>query len=278
MLALALTCLIAAVSAQTIPCGVPTVQPIQSRIVGGVVATPGSWPWLVLLVDDLGYISGSGVLIDQHVILTSAQHFEGYGYDLYDMDVRNWRIYAGEYNISTTDPNEQRYHIKRVVIHPGYNITSLEADIALVITSAPITFNDHTRPGCLPTQATKAPVGTLCYLPGWGGTRNTGNEEVMNQVDLPILDDSVCMQHDPYFIPNTEMCAGYENKGKDWCWDDLGSPLMSKANSGAWVIQGLASSGGNCTLADEPSNFEDVSMYTDWIRTTMEQAGYPYQY
>ncbi|WAQ96260.1 ENTK-like protein [Mya arenaria] len=107
---------------------------------------------------------------------------------------------------------------------------------------------------------------------------DTGNEEVMNQVDLPILDDSVCMQHDPYFIPNTEMCAGYENKGKDWCWDDLGSPLMSKANSGAWVIQGLASSGGNCTLADEPSNFEDVSMYTDWIRTTMEQAGYPYQY
>lgn len=31
----------------------------------------------VLLVDDLGYISGSGVLIQEHVILTSAQHFEG---------------------------------------------------------------------------------------------------------------------------------------------------------------------------------------------------------
>jgi len=32
----------------------------------------------VLMVDDLGYISGSGVMIDSHVILTSAQHFEGY--------------------------------------------------------------------------------------------------------------------------------------------------------------------------------------------------------
>jgi len=41
---------------------------------------------------------------------------------------------------------------------------------------------------------------------------------------------------------------------------------------------GLASSGGNCTTADEPSNFEDVNMYSDWIKRTMEDAGYPYQY
>ena len=45
----------------------------------------------------------------------------------------------------------------------------------------------------------------------------TGNEEVMNQVDLPILDDSVCQQHYPDFLPNTELCAGYENAKKDWC-------------------------------------------------------------
>ena len=41
---------------------------------------------------------------------------------------------------------------------------------------------------------------------------------------------------------------------------------------------GIASSGGNCTLADEPSVFEDVSIYVEWIITTMEQAGYPYEY
>jgi len=62
-----------------------------------------------------------------------------YGYSLYDLDLRFWRIYAGEYNISTTDPNELHYGIKRVVLHPGYNLTSLENDIALVITSQAIT-------------------------------------------------------------------------------------------------------------------------------------------
>ena len=39
----------------------------------------------------------------------------------------------------------------------------------------------------------------------------------MNQVDLPILADKICQQHFKGFIPNTEICAGYENAHKDWC-------------------------------------------------------------
>lgn len=43
-------------------------------------------------------------------------------------------------------------------------------------------------------------------------------------------------------------------------------------------FSGIASSGGNCTTADEPGIFEDVSLYSDWIKKTMEEAGYPYQF
>jgi len=57
------------------------------------------------------------------------------GYSVFDLNLHDWRVYAGEYNISATDPNEKYYHIRRVVLHPGFNTTSLENDIALVITT-----------------------------------------------------------------------------------------------------------------------------------------------
>ncbi|XP_052789911.1 vitamin K-dependent protein C-like isoform X2 [Mya arenaria] len=265
-------------AAPQVPCGVQMVQPVTNRIVGGQVATPGSWPWVVLISDSLGFISGSGVVVDQHVVVTSAQHFEGTNYNVFDLKLNLWRVYAGEYNISATDPNEKYYHIRRVVLHPGYNVSSLENDVALIILNDPIQWNDNTRPLCLPDPTTSYTVGEQCYLAGWGSTSSTGNEETLNQLMYPILDDSVCSGIWDDFLPGTEICAGYQNQTKDFCQDDIGSPLMCKKSNGAWYVQGLASSGGDCKTADKPGIFEDLSMYQDWIKATMEQANFPYQY
>ena len=45
----------------------------------------------------------------------------------------------------------------------------------------------------------------------------------MNQVDMPVLSDSVCLRHWSDFLSPTEICAGYENGGKDFCsvWIEL---------------------------------------------------------
>ena len=39
----------------------------------------------------------------------------------------------------------------------------------------------------------------------------------MNQLAYPILDDSACQKHWVDYLPNTEICAGYENSTKDFC-------------------------------------------------------------
>ena len=51
----------------------------------------------------------------------------------FDLNLHYWRLFAGKHNISATDPNQHSYHIRRVYVHPGFNTTSLENDVALVI-------------------------------------------------------------------------------------------------------------------------------------------------
>jgi hypothetical protein len=46
---------------------------------------------------------------------------------------------------------------------------------------------------------------------------DTGLEDVANQLDYPIVADSVCQHHWPGFLVGTELCAGYENQHKDFC-------------------------------------------------------------
>ena len=53
-------------------------------------------------------------------------------------DLRNYKIYTGEYNISRRDPHEAIHHFARVVIHPGFNTKNLENDLALILTKRPI--------------------------------------------------------------------------------------------------------------------------------------------
>ena len=70
----------------------------------------------------------------------------------FDLNLKYWRVFAGEHNISSTDPNEKVYHIRRVVVHPGFNATSLENDVAIVILSDFIKYvllNSVMKPGVI---------------------------------------------------------------------------------------------------------------------------------
>ena len=40
---------------------------------------------------------------------------------------------------------------------------------------------------------------------------------MLNQVDMPILDDHTCATHWQDYLPATELCAGYEGMHKDFC-------------------------------------------------------------
>ena len=75
----------------------------------------------------------------------------------------------GEHDIHSTNPYEQRYEISELILHPSYDIVrNHDYDFALLRLNRSATFNDRVRPACIPGPNTSFPIGTECYISGWG--------------------------------------------------------------------------------------------------------------
>lgn len=61
--------------------------------------------------------------------------------------------------------------LKRTVLHPQYNPSILDFDVAILELSGPLVFNKYIQPVCLPLAIQKFPVGRKCVISGWGNTQ-----------------------------------------------------------------------------------------------------------
>jgi len=102
---------------------------------------------------------------------------------------------------------------------------------------------------------------------------DTGPDNVLRQVVLPTisLDDCRAMY---YYLPDTVMCAGYTEGGKDACQGDSGGPLVCKQGD-YWWQYGITSSGSGCAEKDSPGVYADVVNLMPWIT---EKTGSQYLY
>jgi len=90
---------------------------------------------------------------------------------------------------------------------------------------------------------------------------------VLNQAQVPVLDQAQCRQPDYYGTRITEvmMCAGYPEGGKDSCQGDSGGPLVCR-DRGRYVLYGLTSWGFGCAQPMQPGIYTRVSSFVQWIR------------
>ena len=224
------------------------VAPVDatSKILGGVQAAPGAWPWIAALLyaDDPSVFYAqfcSGVLIDKSWVLTAAHCVQG-------MSASEIQVAVGAYDL--TKFTGGRTPVKSIRIHPQYSSTSLYNDIALVELGvpspvAPIALfsgesNDNTPPSLL---------GRLVTVLGWGLADSATSwyyPEILRQVNLPVVADSTCNAIYTYPISPAQFCAGYY-EGKDACEGDSGGPAVVQVD-GKWVHAGIVSAGVSCQL------------------------------
>jgi secreted trypsin-like serine protease len=222
------------------------LEPIDatSKILGGVQAAPGAWPWIAALLyaKDPNVYSAqfcSGVLIDKSWVLTAAHCVQG-------MSAQGIQVAVGAWDLTAFTGS--RTPVKSIRIHPQFSSTSLYNDIALVELSVPSAiqpialFSGESVDNTPPTL-----LGKLVTVLGWGVADSATSwyyPEILRQVSLPVVADSTC--NDIYINPvlPSQFCAGYW-EGKDACEGDSGGPAVVQVD-GHWVHAGIVSAGVSC--------------------------------
>uniref|UniRef100_A0AAQ6IV37 Peptidase S1 domain-containing protein n=1 Tax=Anabas testudineus TaxID=64144 RepID=A0AAQ6IV37_ANATE len=231
-------------------CGQP---PLNTKIVGGQVASPGSWPWQVSLQISGSHFCG-GSLINNQWVMTAAHCFGS-----------SVTVVLGLQTQSGSNPNSQSRKIAKGIMHPSYNSQTNDNDIYLLQLASPVTFTNYILPICLAASGSTFYNGTNSWVTGWGTTSKSSNRFV--EVEVPIVGNRQCnCDYGVGSITNNMMCAGLSAGGKDSCQGDSGGPMVSKQGS-YWIQSGIVSFGDGCALPNFPGIYTRVSQYQSWINS-----------
>ncbi|XP_046972203.1 venom serine protease Bi-VSP-like [Vanessa cardui] len=258
-------------------CGVSNAS--FSRVVGGIDAKLGDFPWMALLgyKDRRGsstrWLCG-GSLISSHHVLTAAHCIHNHEEDLYV-------VRLGELDLAREDEGATPIDvlIKYKIKHEGYNAKSFTNDIGLLILQNDVQFTDLIRPICIPLSSDLRAKSFENYNPiiaGWGDTEFRGPSATHLQVlQLPVVSNDFCkkayVDYKAQVIDERVLCAGYKKGGKDACQGDSGGPLMQPIyypqNLTTYFFQiGVVSYGKRCAEAGFPGVYSRVTNFVPWLQ------------
>lgn len=231
--------------------------PIRPYIVGGEESVPGSRPWMVSLQRSSHFCGGS--LIKNDWVLTAAHCVDGSSTSgLYAVVGRHaWNGSGG-----------QRIAVSQIIVHPSYNDSTSDHDIALLKLSSPVTLGLTLMqlPDADLINEAAAP-GDIVTVLGWGTTTEGGSiPSNLREVDVPVVSNTTCNSSSAYNgqITGNMMCAGYAAGGKDSCQGDSGGPLMF-TYAGADYQAGIVSWGEGCARPNKYGVYTKLLNYVSWV-------------
>ncbi|OXB70185.1 UNVERIFIED_CONTAM: hypothetical protein H355_007662, partial [Colinus virginianus] len=178
-----------------------------------------------------------------------------------------WRAYMGLRAVNEKSNHVAMRSIKRIIIHPQYDQSISDYDIALLEMEAQVFFSELVQPICLPSSSRVFLYGTVCYVTGWGAMKeNSHLARTLQEARVRIINQSICSKLYDDLITSRMLCAGNLNGGIDACQGDSGGPLACAGKGNRWYLAGIVSWGEGCARRNRPGVYTKVTALYDWIR------------
>ncbi|KAK5932924.1 hypothetical protein CgunFtcFv8_004593 [Champsocephalus gunnari] len=255
--------------ASALGCGTPAIEPLTSRVVNGVDATPHSWPWQISLQYERNGAwrhTCGGSLIAANWVMTAAHCIKM---------CWKYRVHVGKHNLVDLEAGSKAILTDKIIVHRQWNpvLVAIGNDIALIKLSESVTLSDHVQLACIPAAETLLSNLSSCYITGWGRLSTGGSiADKLQQALMPVADHETCTQSDWWgvAIRRSMVCAGGDGV-VGGCNGDSGGPLNCQNSEGTWEVHGIASfvSGLGCNFVKKPTVFTRVSAFNDWIDEVM---------
>lgn len=164
--------------------------------------------------------------------------------------------------------------VSKVHVHENWNqfSTRYDSDIAVLILSDEISYNDHIQPICVSFPNTSKVSDTNGTIVGYGKTEDSSREfsNVPKQADAPIHNLRTCIEKFTNIQPiahHTTFCGGTGN-GTGACTGDSGGGIFVTYGK-KFYLQGIISASLSGTEYGCNVNaytlFTNVSQFLPWI-------------
>uniref|UniRef100_A0A671UDC8 Complement factor I-like n=1 Tax=Sparus aurata TaxID=8175 RepID=A0A671UDC8_SPAAU len=232
------------------------------RVVGGLPTAPTQIQWQIALEDngkiDCGgaYIGGCWVLTAAHCVRPNPSAFM--------VKFSLWKKSSAQ---GTTDI----VPVKNIQIHPKYNASSYENDIALVqleklpFSDKCLEDNPAVRAVCVPWSTELFRINHTCSISGWGRTAEGKGSRVLLWANVSLIDNCGNF-YGHRFNEDGMLCAGDLEGKVDSCQGDSGGPLVCEDELGVSYLWGIVSWGEKCGQPGFPGVYTQVAHYFEWIR------------
>jgi len=244
---------------------IPFMKKKEARVVGGIEAIRGRYPYSVAILldsdiktdlDEEEIAICGGTLIQPDWVLTAA-HFQGLGD----------RVQIGRHDFS--DPNEilnihyEEIEIDYSVPHPRFDEVTLDYDIMLI---------KLTRPSRFPTViiddgSAVVDMSTEFTIMGWGTITSSGpRSDVLLEAEVDPVSYNQCNRRYAMYGGLTDRMFCAVRTGKDACQGDSGGPLIIKGDTPEEDVQvGIISWGIGCGTNIFPGVYSRVRVLQDFI-------------